>query len=98
MRSTLSYMRNLVLTALVCAFVSGIFAQSEIGSATLNGTVTDPSGAAVPGAKVMAKNSATGVERSTTSTAEGLYNFAGLPVGVYELTVEAQGFKKLVRG
>ena len=73
---------------------SGVFAQSQIGGATLNGAVTDPSGAAVPNAKVTATQTATGLERTTETSSAGLYNFASLPVGSFDLSVEANGFKR----
>ena len=69
------------------------YSQSEIGGATLNGAVTDSSGAAVAGAKVTAQNRDTGLERTTTTSESGLYNMVRLPVGRYDLTVEFQGFK-----
>jgi hypothetical protein len=68
-------------------------AQSEIGGATLGGTILDPSGAGVPGAKVSVTNPATRFTRSTQTSGAGLYTFSGLPVGVYEVTVDANGFK-----
>jgi outer membrane receptor protein involved in Fe transport len=69
------------------------FAQSEVAGASLNGTVTDPSGAAVPNAKVTVNNAATGLTRTTETSEAGLYSFARLPVGTYDLAVEANGFK-----
>ena len=59
----------------------------------MNGTVTDPTGAAVPNAKVTATNAATGLTRATQTSEAGLYSFARLPVGTYDLNVEANGFK-----
>jgi outer membrane receptor protein involved in Fe transport len=87
--------RNLLvaLAAVLFVFVSLAFAQSEIGGATLNGTITDATGAAVPNAKVTATNTATGSSRTTATTDAGLYSFTRMPVGEYELTVEAQGFR-----
>src|SRR5579871_3512933 len=70
-----------------------VFAQSEIGGVTLNGTVTDPSGAGIPGAKVTATQTATGFARSTQTSSAGLYNLSPLPAGSYDLSVEAAGFK-----
>ncbi len=69
------------------------FGQAEIGGATLNGTVTDPTGAAVPNAKVTATNTATGTIRTTETNDSGLYSFSRLPVGSYDVAVEAAGFK-----
>ncbi len=72
---------------------SNVFAQSEVGTTSVNGTVSDPSGAAVADANVTARNNGTGFVRQGTSTGAGLYNLTGLPVGTYEVTVEASGFK-----
>src|SRR5215472_7621547 len=69
------------------------FAQAEIGGATLNGTVTDPTSAAVPNAKVTVTSPQTGLSRTTTTNDSGLYSFPQLPAGTYDLTVEANGFK-----
>lgn len=74
-----------------------LWGQSEIGGATINGSVTDPSGAVISGSKVTLKSSATGLVRSTESTGAGLYSFSHLPVSVYDVTVEAKGFKTSVR-
>src|SRR5579862_7500639 len=76
-----------------CFFAVLAFSQAEIGSATLNGTVTDPTGAAVPNAKVTVTSPQTGLTRTTTTNDTGLYSFPQLPVGTYDLTVEANGFK-----
>ena len=65
-------------------------AQTQGG---ITGTVTDSSGAAIPGASVTVTNTATSGTRNTTTNAEGLYTFPSLPPGTYELKVELQGFK-----
>ncbi len=84
-----------VLRIVLCVFLFSVltFAQAEIGGASLNGTVTDSSGAAVPNAKVTLTNSQTGLTRTTATNQAGLYNLPQLPVGSYDLTVEAGGFK-----
>ncbi len=74
-----------------------LWGQSEIGGATLNGTVSDPSGAVISGSKVTLKSPSTGLVRSTETTGAGLYSFSHLPVSVYDVTVEASGFKTSVR-
>ncbi len=76
-------------------FLGAVFAlaQSQVGTTALSGTVTDPSGAAIAGAQVTAKNTGTGFVRQTTSTGAGLYSLTELPVGTYELTVTASGFR-----
>jgi len=58
----------------------------------LNGSVTDPSGAAVAGAKITLTNPATGLERTTTSNGTGLYQFLDVPPGNYRLQAAASGF------
>jgi outer membrane receptor protein involved in Fe transport len=84
---------TLCMTVSVALLSGRVWAQSEIGGATLNGTVTDPSGAAVTGAKVTATQTATGFTRSTESNTSGFYSFTALRSGPYEVSVEAQGFK-----
>ena len=68
------------------------FAQ-EIGGATLNGTVSDPSGAAITNAKVTATQTSTGVARMTQTSGAGVYAFSSLPPGVYEVQIEAPGLQ-----
>jgi hypothetical protein len=70
----------------------GIRAYGQISSASLTGLITDPSNAAVAGAKVTVRNQATNLERSTQTDSTGYYFFASLPVGVFELTAEKTGF------
>jgi outer membrane receptor protein involved in Fe transport len=71
---------------------SAAFAQ-QIGGGTLNGTVTDPSGAAITNAKVTATQTATGVARTTQSSGAGVYSLSSLPPGIYDVQIEATGFK-----
>jgi hypothetical protein len=71
---------------------AAVFAQTDTG--TLGGTVLDPAGGAVQGAAVKIRNRATALEREASTSADGRYQFALLPPGVYEVTIEAQGFKK----
>src|ERR1041384_8839834 len=59
---------------------------------TITGTVTDASQAAVPQAQVTVRNSATGLERTTSSGELGIYTITLLPVGEYEVTAKKQGF------
>jgi len=71
------------------------FGQSDRGTAT--GTVTDPAGAVIPGAKVVARNADNGAIFDTSTTGTGDYTIASMPAGKYEISVEAAGFKKEVR-
>jgi hypothetical protein len=83
----------LVLLFLFFAFGSVAHAQS---TASLNGTVTDSTGATVPSAKVVAKNMATNVDNTTTADGAGAYLFPSLPIGPYRLEVSAPGFRMAV--
>lgn len=67
-------------------------------SATLSGLVTDPSGAVVVSADVVAKNVETAAIRRTVTDATGRYEIAELPVGAYQVTVAKPGFRTTVRG
>ena len=67
------------------------FAQSQTQS--IQGLVTDPTGAVVSGAKVSYINEATGVSSTALTNATGNYSFQLVPVGNYGLKVEMQGFK-----
>src|SRR6266404_5851681 len=68
-------------------------ALAQTGTSRITGTVTDVSGALVPGATVTAKNEATGVTYTQTTTEAGLYAFPSLHVGNYTVTVALAGFK-----
>lgn len=78
--------------ALVCLASQG-FAQ--IDRAGLNGTVTDSSGRVLPQTHVTAVHNATGLRRKTTSSSSGTYDIPELPVGVYTITFDHEGFKPL---
>src|ERR1041384_6253021 len=85
--------RHLAITwlLLLLALVAPVYAQSDRGA--IGGTVTDPSGAVVPNAKVTATNLDTNEVRETTSSDVGSYQLPELKAGPYKVTVEAQGFK-----
>jgi hypothetical protein len=74
---------------------SNLWGQAFTG--TLTGTVTDPNGAAVPNATVRARNQATNDTRQQNSNSEGMYIFSQLAPGLYEVTVEMQGFRRSVQ-
>lgn len=77
-------------------FTVSAIGQSQVATADLSGTVTDPNGAVVAGATVTAKSSATKISRSVTTNAEGTFQILSLPPGDYEVTAEASSFKKSV--
>src|ERR1041385_7896313 len=81
-----------VLSVAVLLAAWGVTGRAQTQGA-INGTVTDTSRAAIPGATVTVTNTATRGMRNTTTNEEGLYTFPSLPPGSYELKVELQGFK-----
>ena len=85
-------MKALCITLFILC--NACFAIAQTSSATLQGTVTDPQGQVVPGAKVTALSPATGLQRQVTSNEAGLYVVNFLPVGAYTVTVEARSFKQ----
>ena len=87
-------MKQLVLL-LLTLFCFSLYGQNSTG--TISGAVHDPSSALLPGARVTALNEATGLRREMLTNSEGLYNLPLLPVGVYSLTVEKEGFKRQVQ-
>jgi hypothetical protein len=66
--------------------------QAQTFRGTIAGTVTDTTGAAVPGAQVVAVETSTGAEHKMMSTGAGEFSFADLPLGAYTVTVTASGF------
>src|SRR6266404_3143498 len=77
--------------------LSASLSLAQVSTAELSGTVADPTGAVVSGAKVIATNADTGVSREASSDAAGDYVMTLLPPGNYNLSVEAQGFRRLLR-
>src|SRR5216683_3512777 len=67
--------------------------HAQVNTATLLGTVKDPTGASVPSATVVVKSLGTGQERTVVTDSTGNYTFSNLQVGHYRLTVTASGFK-----
>src|SRR5579863_2399905 len=84
--------RRLVFTAFLLSFSVTGYAQSQATSAQLNGTVEDPNGAGVPGAKVTLSSPATGFTREFTTGDSGAYSINLIPPGQYQLTVDKAGF------
>lgn len=87
----LLFLFGLVLFALCLFPGTSLQAQS---TATLHGTVTDASGAAVPRATVTARNQATGIGWTTETNEEGNYLIPALPAGVYRIEITREGFQK----
>jgi hypothetical protein len=91
MKTSKLFKMGWILLVLICASAPTSFAQSDRG--TITGTVSDPSGAAVAGAKVSAVNTNTGASHETTTTSEGSYTLPELSAAPYKVSVEAPGFK-----
>jgi hypothetical protein len=79
------------MVGIVLLIANTSMAQQSITTASLSGRVTDPSGAAVPGATVTARNVERNQELSAVTSAEGQYRFLSLPVGRYELRAALDG-------
>ena len=79
------------IVVLMLGATAAVFAQD---TASITGTVTDSTGAAIPGAQVTISSPALGITRSAKSNGSGDYLFAALPVGAYNISVAATGFKK----
>src|SRR5580704_10895939 len=94
--------RSLILTvfafglAVICADFFASSAQAQLTNGDVIGTVTDVTGAVIPGAKVTLTNTGTYIAASMTTNGAGDYTFNLLNPGQYTLTIEAKGFKKLV--
>src|SRR4030095_4807170 len=82
------------LLSLMAALSASAMAQHIRGA--LEGTVTDPNGAALSGARVTVKNNATSAEVTTTANERGYFNVQNLEAGTYTVTVQQSGFNKYV--
>ncbi len=82
---------------LIFALVSAISMQAQEVTAAINGAVTDPSGAAVGGANVNVTDIDRGTRFSTTTNSSGNYSLPRLPVGRYQVRVEATGFQTAIK-
>jgi outer membrane receptor protein involved in Fe transport len=87
-------MRARITLVFILLAAVGLSAQTFRG--TILGTITDPSGAVVSGAKVTVKNTGTGLERSTETSGDGSYSLPELPIGTYNVTVTQSGFQTFV--
>jgi len=82
----------------ICLTALFLLASSALGqrgtNGSVEGTITDPQGAAVPGAALTLFNSDTGLKLEATSDENGLFHFPVVPVGSYRLIAEHSGFAK----
>jgi len=92
----MSFKRLLMFTLLVTCVLAAstvLLAQTTVSQGSIQGTITDPSGAVVGGAKITITHKETGQVSTTTSTNSGTFNSGGLIPGDYVLRVEAKGFR-----
>src|SRR5271156_1943922 len=97
--ATLGTLRNLsdswwhATILIIFAFLLAV--QVAWGSVTgsISGVVHDSSGAVLPGLQVIAQNTGTGIQWTSTTDARGLYSFQALPVGTYDIKADKEGFK-----
>jgi hypothetical protein len=87
-----SFLFRVLFASAIVFYVTSAFGQTITGS--IAGEVTDPSGAVVSGAHIEARNLNTGVATATTTNGDGLYHIDFLPIGPYQVTVEAHGFAR----
>ena len=88
-------LKKLFVVVLFCAlFSAGLQAFGQLaGTASIQGSVVDATGAAIPGAEIRVVNSATHVEKDSKTGSNGLYSFPNLPIGTYTLGVSEKGFE-----
>src|SRR5581483_3148988 len=86
--------RTVFWIAILAFFALALQAQQYSG--TITGTVTDPQGAAIPNAPVTAINTGTNATFNATTSAQGVYTFAQLPVGTYEIHVKQGNYKEFI--
>src|SRR6516165_2899270 len=85
-------MKRLSIAAIIVMLMVSAHAFGQ-GTGTLSGTVSDPSGALVPGVEVKAVNDATNVESVATTNASGVYNFAAIQPGTYTVRASLANFR-----
>jgi hypothetical protein len=85
--------RSLMVLFLVLIAAAVVCPAQDI-SGTLTGIVKDSSGAVIPNAQVQATNTGTQARFESTTDGSGTYSLRSIPIGVYQLTVSSQGFKR----
>ena len=90
-------LRISVLAALLLCLPQLRLHAQAAGTASIQGSVVDPTGAVLPGATVSLVNNETQIKRTATSDSSGQYTFPNVPVGTYSLTVTATGFRTYVQ-
>lgn len=86
-----------ILLCLISALLLPVAAVAQVTMATLNGIITDPSGAAIPGSTVLIQNVGTNLQQTALTNASGVYSISQLPPGKYTVTVKKTGFHTSVQ-
>ena len=81
---------------LLLALAIPFAAVAQQYSGTITGTVTDTTGASVAGAAITARNTGTNATYQATTSEQGVYSFAQLPIGTYEIQVKQGSFKEFI--
>src|SRR5262252_4131439 len=87
--------RTIILTTVMLLAAAHLHAQGA--TASISGTVLDPTGAAIPGASITVKNVGTAFTRTVISDDQGRYVAPELPIGEYEVQASLAGFQTVVR-
>src|SRR5258708_30871333 len=86
----MDFVRNALITISLITFQQATWAAV---SGRIAGTITDPSGAAIPGALITVTNAAQGIKTKAAADTKGYYSFPSLPVGTYDILFEAKAFR-----
>jgi Carboxypeptidase regulatory-like domain/TonB-dependent Receptor Plug Domain len=97
MRSAIATLGMLLSISIFLLCATEACAQNAGNSTSVNGTVTDPSGAVIPGATVTIHNPVSQLERTTTTDATGNFTIPNIPFNPYHMTVAAKGFASYVQ-
>jgi hypothetical protein len=97
LRSARAAAAGMLFLVLVLSPLMPVLAQSQAAGGEIEGRVTAPDGAGLPSVRVTIRNQETGVVRETTTDADGRYRAPLLPVGIYEVTAELEGFPPVRR-
>lgn len=89
--------RRLLEGLAVSLFFGGAICWAQVTTATISGSITDATGAVIPGATVKGTNMETGISRTAEADTKGQYHLPQLPVGTYDVKVEAAGFQAAVQ-
>src|SRR5262249_15309686 len=84
---------HLILAASIITVLLASTASAQTFRGGITGSISDPSGAAIPGASVQLVSEGTGLSRNQETTSTGDFTFSDLPVGFYTITVSKQGFQ-----